>query len=82
MDSQETVCSPILSVEELENFKIPSWTNSIFPLQSKNNWCISTNNIQCHEDIQKWKVQPRYLSNTVPRTIVCHDMKGGYLEDR
>ncbi|XP_011498269.1 PREDICTED: cytosolic endo-beta-N-acetylglucosaminidase [Ceratosolen solmsi marchali] len=78
MEVNERVVSPLKNLKELYN-KIDSlvYWPGIFDL------CKSTDYVYQGNDIDAYIDNPKRLQrNNVPKTIVCHDLKGGYLEDK
>lgn len=79
------VCSPIKTTSELwaclQN--PPSWIYRIVDRHPRSNFVIKNEKNDCHiSDEAKVASKPRLDRNSVPRTLVCHDMKNGYLEDK
>ncbi|XP_059482677.1 cytosolic endo-beta-N-acetylglucosaminidase isoform X2 [Neocloeon triangulifer] len=73
-------CTPLLNVEEVLSWKPDKCSWKIRPLSSRTP-CSSVGTSQyCHQT--QWRPTKLYDRHTVPRTLVCHDMKGGYLDDR
>lgn len=81
MEESDIICTPIKSLEELGKFIAPIWAKNAAPLQ-ESGWCTKAGSGRCHVKVGDWKTQLRYFRNTVPRTLVCHDMRGGYLDDK
>ncbi|XP_014281636.1 cytosolic endo-beta-N-acetylglucosaminidase [Halyomorpha halys] len=73
------VCQPIEDVEEVLNWKKPvvCWASLVRKLERRTDFCCHTYpvcSVNNKPNFQK--------AETVPKTLVCHDMKGGYLADR
>lgn len=37
---------------------------------------------ECHDELSSLHSKQRLDKHSVPKTLVCHDMKGGYLQDK
>ncbi|XP_071444091.1 cytosolic endo-beta-N-acetylglucosaminidase isoform X2 [Hetaerina americana] len=76
-------CLPISKLEDVwvwENEHARKWPS--MPLQPSTDHCYQGTATSCHVSCEKWKLSPRLDRNTSPKTLLCHDMKGGYIGDR
>lgn len=82
--NSNNVCKPIKNLTELcdclEN--PPEWTNWLIDRVPRSQYVIKNEPSDCHIKSESCYSSPRLDARSVPRTIVCHDMKGGYLQDR
>lgn len=77
------VCTPIRSfvdVQKLKTFR-PPWQDRILQLSNTSSSCYSGQDIQCHRTDTDLLKQRRERKD-VPKTLFCHDLRGGYREDR
>lgn len=77
------VCTPIQSYIDVQKLKFfrPPWQGRILELSNTSSSCYSGHAVQCHRahtDLLK----QRRERNDVPKTLFCHDLRGGYWEDR
>ncbi|XP_034248138.1 cytosolic endo-beta-N-acetylglucosaminidase [Thrips palmi] len=70
-------CSPMSTLEQVWQWKREPWANLVTPLSPRSAMVVPGNRVHCVEG-----VQPRVHRESVPRTIFCHDLKGGYLQDK
>ena len=69
---------PLETAEQLFQWVPKSNPWKVVPLINKSDICYEPIIDSCHTFI----IPKCFQRNTVPRTIFCHDLKGGYLEDR
>lgn len=81
----EGVCCPVSSLDELLVWeRDPSlvWPESTVPKAPVTSYKIEGFGGSCHLSQNIFSPSPRIISHTAPKTIFCHDFKGGYLEDK
>lgn len=78
MESRADVALPFKSLQEFYGnlSKWIPWPN-VTPLRNSENYVHKGTEIDIR--VQKPEKIPR---SSIPKTIVCHDLKGNYLEDR
>lgn len=70
---------PIKSVEEVLSWKPLYGPPSVIHLHDRANYSISGKDYKCHESFISSK---RLHNQGLPKTLICHDMQGGYKNDR
>lgn len=79
-----SVCNPISTLKDVWTFTLnpPEWIKQIVELTPRSSTVVRNTDFYCHIKSEDFKPTSRLSRTVVPRTIVCHDMKGGYIEDR
>lgn len=74
---------PITKYSDLGEFiaKPPEWVSRVLPLQKRSGFVIKNELSDCHSALDKHQVKSRLDARTVPKTLVCHDYRGGYHAD-
>jgi hypothetical protein len=82
-NGDRNICSPIQSYNDVQKLKFfrPSWQDSIVGLLDNAVSCYPGRDVQC-DCIYTDLLKQRRKRSDVPKTILCHDLKGGYTEDR
>jgi hypothetical protein len=78
-----SICTPIQSYIDVQKLKFfrPSWKDRIIYFSDNSISCYSGQDLQCNS-VYTDLLKRRRKRNDVPKTILCHDLKGGYIEDR
>lgn len=77
-------CTPISTLEMISDVveNPPLWPSNVIPLMKRSETVVQNVLSDCHCSQQEFTVKTRLDRRFVPKTLVCHDYKGGYLEDR
>ncbi|KAK0168238.1 hypothetical protein PV327_002062 [Microctonus hyperodae] len=80
MDSESRVAKPFRSLDELYNSldNLKPWPK-IIKLRESAEYVYTTNDMRDNGRIVQL---PKLDRDQQPRTIICHDLKGGYLQDK
>lgn len=78
------ICEPVVSLEQLWSIveNPPKWTQRIVDLSPRGATVVQNVQNDCHVGKKDFVPKLRLDRNSTPRTLVCHDMMNGYLEDR
>lgn len=78
------ICEPVLSLADLWSVveNPPKWIQRIVDLSPRGPTVIQNIQNDCHVGIKDFVPKVRLDRNSTPRTLVCHDMMNGYLEDK
>lgn len=78
------ICEPVVSLTELWNVveNPPKWIHRIIEISPRGATVIQNLQNDCHVDRKDFVPKFRLDRNFTPRTLVCHDMMNGYLEDK
>lgn len=78
------ICEPVVSLAELWNVveHPPKWIQRIVELSQRSPTVIKNIENDCHVNRKDFVPKLRLDRNSTPRTLVCHDMMNGYLEDK
>lgn len=78
--SKNTECEPLKSLEDVLCWKSETdWSVLVTFLKSRSKYCYEGSSFSCHKRLRK---PVKILNSSAPKTLLCHDMKGGYLDDR
>lgn len=74
----------MVSLTELWNIieSPPKWAHRTIDLAPRSAVVIQNTQNDCHVDKEYFVPKLRLDRNSTPRTLVCHDMMNGYLEDK
>ncbi|KAF4528057.1 hypothetical protein B566_EDAN012018 [Ephemera danica] len=82
-DNKELACKPLKTLEEILDWDPTSCSTwEVRPLQKRTALSSLGTSQCCHQISSQLRPPKLFDRTTVPRTLVCHDMKGGYLDDR
>lgn len=85
------ICKPISNVAELSNYmENPTyWAQLVIPIEKRSrvvkNFDLYDGGNVCHiskATMEMPALPARYEYGSLPKTLVCHDMKNGYQDDR
>ncbi|KAJ8922923.1 hypothetical protein NQ315_001466 [Exocentrus adspersus] len=84
MPSVFVECHPITNLEDLEGVLEypPRWVDRVEPLIPRAGTVVQNTLSDCHSDSKHYLARNRLDSRLVPKTLLCHDYKGGYQADK
>nr|CAI5841975.1 unnamed protein product [Callosobruchus analis] len=77
-------CHPIDNPEDLADVvrNPPRWIQRVNPIAPRSQFVVQNTLSSCHTEKNHFAARKRLDARTVPKTLVCHDYKGGYQADK